>query len=301
MHILLIEDNRAEAELLREQVAAEGDPGAYGIAGAVRFTEARTLAAGLDCLAQGDFDLILSDLTLPDSTGLDTVAALLDAAPALPLVVLTGNELRGLGREAVQRGAEDFLIKRHVNADLLLRAASYARERHELREKIRRMAVIDELTGIYNRRYCFDELQRLVGLTQRHDSPLSLLMIDLYHFKKVNDTHGHQAGDEVLRHAAATMRTTLRGTDTLCRYGGEEFVALLPEIGQAAALQTAERLRATLAAAPCTTETAVITVTVSVGVATWRAGDTDETLLARADGALYHAKEEGRNRCRVAD
>lgn len=301
MHILLIEDNRAEAELLREQVAEEGDPGAYGIDGPVRFTEARTLDAGLDCLARGSFDLVLSDLTLPDSTGLDTVAALLDAAPALPLVVLTGNEARGLGREAVQRGAEDFLIKRQVTADLLLRAAVYARERHDLREKIRRMAVIDELTGISNRRYCFSELQRLVEMTRRHDTPLSLLMIDLDHFKQVNDTHGHQAGDAVLRHAAATMRATLRATDTLCRYGGEEFVALLPEIGQAAALQTAERLRAALTAAPCPTAAAAIPVTVSVGVATWRAGDTDDTLLSRADGALYRAKEQGRNRCLVAD
>ncbi|HNW94141.1 MAG TPA: diguanylate cyclase, partial [bacterium] len=276
MRILLVEDNAAEALLIREQVA-EADAATYGLE-RIDFVEARTLTAALALLRGAELDMIVSDLTLPDSVGMATVAALLEAAPTLPLIVLTGNEDRRLGQEAVQRGAQDFLTKRLFTADVFLRAVVYAFERQQLREKIARLAVIDELTGVANRRYCFQELRRLATMAQRYGSPLSLFISDIDHFKRVNDTHGHLVGDDVLRGVADTMRSTLRAVDVFCRYGGEEFVALLPEIGSAGALQTAERMRQAVATKPCVSGDLTIPVTVSIGVATLRDSDSADTL-----------------------
>ena len=157
-------------------------------------------------------------------------------------------------------------------------------------------AFIDPLTRLNNRAALDQALNREVQLAQRHHQPLHLLMADLDHFKQVNDRFGHLSGDCILRHSAGIIRELLRGSDEVFRYGGEEFVILLPATERAGALQVAERIRQQIAATPCHCEGHSITVTCSIGVAELAAQDSADSLFDRADKALYRAKEEGRNR-----
>ena len=154
-----------------------------------------------------------------------------------------------------------------------------------------RLAVTDGLTGLYNRRYLTERMAQ----QEAAGGVVSLLVIDLDHFKRVNDTFGHVAGDAVLRESAARIASVCRATDVVARYGGEEFVVLLPDTGEEEARRLAERIRTTLRQAPVADSAGSIPITASVGVAT-RAGAGIHRLMESADRALYRAKEEGRDR-----
>lgn len=175
------------------------------------------------------------------------------------------------------------------------------RELRALQEKLRDQAVHDPLTGLYNRRFLEESLRRELIAAERHGHPVSVIMADLDHFKHVNDRYGHVAGDEVLRNFSNLMRQTLRGSDICCRYGGEEFVAVLPGVTEQVALERADQLRHAFAATPTLFGQSQIAATSSFGVATFPAGGrTGEALIAAADGAMYAAKDAGRNRVEVA-
>lgn len=161
----------------------------------------------------------------------------------------------------------------------------------------RREASHDPLTGLANRRQLDARLDAERARCLRHGEPLSVLMCDLDHFKRVNDLFGHAAGDVVLAAAADALAGELRASDVGARYGGEEFVALLPETTPEQALAAAERVRRRIAALHIDVGDAVLTVTVSIGIASLEDGESGEALLARADAAMYRAKESGRNRC----
>ena len=164
-------------------------------------------------------------------------------------------------------------------------------------EEVERLAITDSLTSLYNRRHLFELADRELQRSRRYRLPLSVVMVDIDEFKRVNDTYGHAIGDQVLQGVAESCRKELREVDVIGRYGGDEFVALLPETGLSAACQVAERLRKSIAERTLDTRAGRITVTVSLGIATL--GDehlTPESLLDRADQALYVAKRNGRNR-----
>ena len=166
-----------------------------------------------------------------------------------------------------------------------------------------RLAAQDALTGVANRRALMLALERELAYAARQRTPLSLLMLDIDHFKKVNDQYGHLAGDHVLRHVVGVLAQRQRAQDVLGRYGGEEFMLLLPGTDVAGAQQLAQQLRQAVQAAPADWAGQQIAVTVSVGIAAVRAGQSRnwETLLQAADQALYRAKDNGRNRVEVAD
>jgi diguanylate cyclase (GGDEF)-like protein len=168
----------------------------------------------------------------------------------------------------------------------------------QLKETLRAQAIRDPLTDLYNRRYLDETLVRELSRVQRKGAPLALVMVDVDHFKKLNDSAGHQAGDEVLKQVAHVLMNGVRREDVACRYGGEEFVLILPELGADGALERAERLRAQIEALP--EEIAghkVGRITASFGVACAPGdGASSEGLLAAADAALYAAKRAGRNR-----
>jgi len=166
-------------------------------------------------------------------------------------------------------------------------------------ERLRLRAFLDALTGVWNRGALFDLLTRELERAERSKEPLSVAMLDIDHFKAVNDTFGHQAGDEVLRELCQRLQKSVRAYDAIGRYGGEEFVVVFPETGAAQAKSQGERLRLAVESAPFELGGEPRTVTVSVGVAT-SGQDTVEGLLSRADAALYQAKREGRNRVIVA-
>jgi two-component system cell cycle response regulator len=165
------------------------------------------------------------------------------------------------------------------------------------------MAITDGLTGLYNRRYMETHLGSLVEQAASRGKPLTILVLDIDYFKAINDGHGHDAGDDVLREFAIRIRKSIRGIDLACRLGGEEFVIVMPETDMAVAAIVAERLRRRIASEPfaVTQGTKAIDVTISIGIATLdTADDNASTILKRADQALYRAKRDGRNRV-VAD
>jgi diguanylate cyclase (GGDEF)-like protein len=175
-----------------------------------------------------------------------------------------------------------------------------AYENARLFSQVRRLATIDGMTGLYNRNHFFAEARRVLGIAQRHRRPAAVIMLDVDHFKRINDTHGHPVGDEVIKVVATRLRESTRDGDVVGRYGGEEFALVTPETG-AGAIRLAERLRAAICDRPVQTEAGALTVTISVGVAHVEGGEQDLTdLLAHADAALYTAKQNGRNRVEVA-
>ena len=168
---------------------------------------------------------------------------------------------------------------------------------HELTDGERRRAMEDGLTGLLNRRAFDLELARAISNADRRTGKLALLLLDLDHFKKLNDTYGHPAGDAALRGTAQTLARLLRKGDVAARYGGEEFVVILPEADAAGAAPLAERIRQAVEAQQLVFEGARLAVTASFGLAVWPGdGKTQEALLAAADRALYAAKQAGRNR-----
>jgi diguanylate cyclase (GGDEF)-like protein/PAS domain S-box-containing protein len=169
-----------------------------------------------------------------------------------------------------------------------------------LRGELERVAYEDSLTGLANRRYFLAEAERAAARADRHDQALSLLMFDLDHFKRINDTHSHQAGDDVLARVAERTRNSLRAEDMAARWGGEEFVVLLPLTALPEAMLVANRLRAAIAATPTPTCAGPLPVSCSCGVAQRRRGERIADFIARADAALYAAKDAGRNACVAA-
>ena len=161
------------------------------------------------------------------------------------------------------------------------------------------MAITDALTGLFNRRYMESHLATLIEQAAARGKPLAVLVIDIDYFKSVNDTYGHDAGDDVLHDFAVRIKRSIRGIDLACRYGGEEFVLVMPETDMAVAAMVAERLRRRIATEPFAIQQGArtIPVTISIGIAALRGkDDTAASLLKRADQALYRAKRDGRNR-----
>lgn len=183
-----------------------------------------------------------------------------------------------------------------VNAELDLKNL----ELQDAMDQLNQLVTFDQLTGAYSRRFIFDELERQVSVSNRHDAPVSLIMFDLDHFKSINDTYGHAVGDQALREAASTARAQLRDGDMLARVGGEEFLVLLPMTGQDAAALLAERLRARLSSTSITEGGCTIALPASFGVAELLQDEDASAWFRRVDAALYRAKAHGRNRLVVA-
>jgi diguanylate cyclase (GGDEF)-like protein len=219
-----------------------------------------------------------------------------------PLTVrgdLLGTLVAGTGRAAPYSTADLEIVA------ALAGQGAVALENALLFRRVRDLATTDGLTGLFNRRHFFELAGPMIGVRGRYGRPLAVVMIDIDHFKAVNDTYGHSVGDVVLREVARRLSGTLRGTDLLCRYGGEEFAALLPETTGGQARDTARRLHAAVTTEPVPTPAGPVDVTVSIGLSGptgVTAGEADlEALLKRADEALYAAKRAGRNRVASAE
>ncbi len=266
-------------------------------------------------------DLVITDWDMPGLSGIELIRQL-KAQPAtrdIPVIMCTGSMTSAAHLEtALDAGAVDYVRKpvepielRARTRSMLQLAASVrqlkaneqelARQNELLnlqKQELHIAATTDRLTGLHNRAYLMDQLGREFANSQRLGHPLSCLLLDMDHFKSVNDRHGHLVGDAVLRHTAQLLSRQLRRGDVLARYGGEEFVLLLPGTPAARAAALAESLRASVAQAPWVQGDLSLPLTISIGVADNRAGPcADETaLLRQADEALYAAKRQGRNR-----
>jgi len=259
---------------------------------------------------RAELDLIVIDLTAEDTDGLRVCARLrsMDATRETPILAILDERQIAARVRALEIGVDGTIaVPVHPGALLACVASRLRRKRYSdhLRQNLRRSlerAVKDPLTSMHNRRYLERHLGPLVAQNVERGRPVSLLILDVDHFKVVNDTWGHDVGDRVLREVASRITSSLRGIDLSCRFGGEEFVAAFSGVDAERALLIAERLRRKIADEPfpVQTERGPLSVTVSVGAATAHGGDTAESLLKRADQALYRAKKDGRNRV-VAD
>jgi two-component system cell cycle response regulator len=244
-------------------------------------------------------DLILLDLKMPDLDGI-SVARRLKQDPAtrsIPIILLTACRDVSSKVAAFQAGADDYVTKPFEFEEVDARIQRMLRER-ESRLGLERMVELDEKTRLYNfrgfQRLLADEWLRAV----RYSTPLSLVFLDIDFFKKVNDSHGHQAGDQLLREFAVLVTGGKRAPDVAARYGGEEFAIILPHTDGEEAMVVAERIRTTVDQTPFLEETLAIRITVSAGVATQPGAGIDsmDALVRAADVALYRAKDSGRNR-----
>ncbi len=202
-------------------------------------------------------------------------------------------------------GVNDYLIRPIDKNEMLARVRTQIKKKRyteRLRDNVQlsiEMAITDGLTGLFNRRYMETHLSTLVEQAASRGKPIAVMVLDIDYFKSVNDTHGHDAGDDVLREFSLRIRKSIRNIDLACRYGGEEFVLVMPETDMAVATMVAERLRRRIAGEPFSIQqgTGSLPVTISIGIAAIAAPtDTAAAIFKRADEALYRAKRDGRNR-----
>lgn len=265
----------------------------------------------LKLLALGDISLLVTDWEMPRLDGLSLCRAVrsMNLEHYVYVIVVTSRDAVEHVVMGLQAGADDYLVKPVLEPELLARLNTgkrlidIERSLRVANEENLRLSITDPLTGMYNRRYLMDQLHRELDRAQRYQHPLSLMLCDVDHFKRINDTHGHQTGDEVLIRFAQSLRQSLRDTDWIARYGGEEFVVVLPETTIANATAVAERCRTSLAATPYQIADAIVPVTASFGVSGWEPGMGVETafdrLIAAADSGVYASKSGGRNRVTV--
>jgi two-component system cell cycle response regulator len=261
--------------------------------------------------ADGDYDLAIVSLGLDQIDGLRLCSQIrsLDRTRSLPILVIVGPDdnqrlLRGL-----DLGVNDYLARPIEPNEALARVRTQIRRKRfgdRLRDSMQmtmEMAITDGLTGLHNRRYLERHLAALVLQAMARSKPLSVLVLDIDHFKTINDTYGHAAGDDVLREFSRRLRKAVRGIDLACRFGGEEFVIAMPDTDAALALLVGERLRQKIAGEPFQVADSgePLIVTVSIGVSSLvGTEDGPKALLKRADEALYRAKRDGRNRVAAA-
>jgi len=297
--IAIVDDDPSIRRLVRMLVRRSGFEGFECTTGA----EARTL---LDTLP---WDLAILDRKLPDADGLDICKDLKNNRihKGRYIIILTGEDEERDKVEALNEAADDYITKPFQHQELLARVRAGKRivdlqqELVESNVRLELLSITDGLTQLFNHRHFQDELARAFEESTRYERPLSLAIVDIDFFKKVNDTYGHAAGDQVLKAVAAVFRDSIRASDLAARYGGEEFAVMMPETDRDDALQFAEKIRKLIEAEQISTGAGDIRVTVSIGLATIPRSrlKTTRELIDAADKALYRAKRGGRNQVQM--
>jgi diguanylate cyclase (GGDEF)-like protein len=289
--VLLVEDNPGDAELIIEQLSE--------VCGAVVTHHVR-VEDGVQALREHIYDFVISDLTLPDARGLDAVRRLQPLAPDTPLVVLTGIDDEELALQAVQQGAQDYLVKGQLDAHSLRRTLRHARERKQASNRLIHLTRHDPLTGVANRAALRERIETTLARALRHPLAFAVMFIDLDRFKAINDTRGHDTGDAVLREVSDRLREAVRTSDVVARLGGDEFAVFLDDVGAGSCpLEIAERVLTSLERA-IVIDGRDLVVTASIGVARFpEVSGTVDDILKAADSAMYLAKGRGRNNVQV--
>jgi diguanylate cyclase (GGDEF)-like protein len=285
--VLVIEDNPADLILTRRLLEKAGE-------GAFEVKTADRLSRGIELAAEGKIDIVLLDLDLPDSNGLDTFLRFRSLLSDTPIVVLSGLEDEEISRQAVREGAQDYLIKGKADRVLLEHSIRYAIERQKAEDRVRTLAYHDPLTGLPNRTLLMDRGLLSLAASKRYKEKTAVMLIDLDKFKEINDRLGHESGDEVLKEVAGRLKNSLRLIDTVCRLGGDEFAILISEIKdpQAAAVVAGKLLEVVRRPVALGGKTAGVSG--SIGIAIYPDDGEDlPTLLKAADRAMYEAKKAG--------
>ncbi len=289
-NVLVIDDNANQIRRIRSALGVEN----------------RVFLLGAD-EPPGPPDLAIVSVTAKSFDGFRVIARMRSGEPTrqLPILAIIDPDERARAVRALELGAHDIIVRPIDEEEIIARARTLMRRKRYL-DAIRarldqglELAITDQLTGLYNRRFLFTQLSPLVMRAQCGGEAVAVMVIDIDHFKRCNDTYGHDVGDAVLQEFAARIGTNVRPSDFACRLGGEEFVVIMPHTNGDTACLAAKRLRRQVCASPFRASglEAPLEITASIGVAcSEHGGDTAETLLKRADEALYEAKRGGRNR-----
>ncbi len=302
--ILLVEDDKLQAKTTKEYLEKAGHEIVWVENGMSAIKSAKT----------GSFDLIVLDLVLPDIGGNEVCRWLKNTKDTqdIPIIILSA---KGSAKEKVvglEAGADDYLPKPYDPSELKARIYACLRTKllqDELKKKnqqleqvllqMETLAMTDQLTGLFNRRYFLSVFEKEFSRTMRHNHPTSCLMIDIDHFKRINDEYGHHAGDQVLIEISQIMTDCLRKSDTLARWGGEEFIIILPETTKENALQVASRILNTVSTRQFSSFPGQVTVSIGLAGMPDPNINASEKLIAASDHALYEAKNKGRNRIEI--
>ncbi|MGN6624978.1 MAG: diguanylate cyclase [Tepidisphaeraceae bacterium] len=287
--VLIIDDSRQIHRLVEAWLKGE----------LIEVAAAVTAAEGRDMAARWQPDLILLDIDLPDTNGFELCRQMKsdETIGRIPIVFLTGANSPEDRVAGLNLGAVDYIVKPFHPAEFQARVRAALRTKYLL-DLLQQRAQIDGLTGLRNRTYLDERLASEKSMLRRHPGMLACVMVDVDHFKSVNDVYGHAAGDEVLRAVAEVLQQAARGEDVITRYGGEEFTILTPGVDAVGAAKLAERARSTIEKLQIKRGGNVLKITCSFGVADY-VPDGGAGLLEMADAALYDAKQNGRNRVRV--
>ncbi len=296
--VLIIDDS----DTIREQISRT-------LAQAALFDHIHQAGDGIEAfklLLGTRVDLILCDLEMPRMDGIKLLGMVTSREELrdIPVIMLTGREDRELKIRLLSEGASDYVTKPFDSGELVARARVHLKikalqdELRQSNEMLKHLSNTDPLTQLYNRRYMMDMLDKELQRARRKGTRLSLILMDIDHFKKVNDLYGHQNGDQVLATVAREAASDLRAYDFIARYGGEEFVIALPETGHDDALMIAERIRHRIQSLRFSAPLGTLRTTISLGVATYPVDGiaSVDDLIREADAALYRAKADGRNR-----
>jgi two-component system chemotaxis response regulator CheY len=297
LRLLLVEDEPVQRRVLERRLCKAG----YVVDTAQDGEEA------LAKILQKHFQILITDWDMPGMDGATLCRRVreVNLPGYLYILLLTGHDSAADIVVGLDAGADDYIRKPANEAELLARLKAGGRI-VELTRQVQLLSVTDPLVGAYNRRYLNDELALEIERARRYGRPLAAVIADLDLFKRINDEHGHQIGDEVLRCFVERIRAALRKNDWVARYGGEEFVIVLPETNLVDAVRTAEKIRFQCASTPMMTSAGHLMVTASFGIAALECllaaePETVATLLRRADVSLYRSKNTGRNRVTAAD
>jgi diguanylate cyclase (GGDEF)-like protein len=286
LHLLLVEDGPDYALLVEEMLrdALEN----------VDLTYRARISDAESALRAGGFDCVLLDLGLPDASGLEGLERVQQVAPEVPVVVLSGMEREETAVQAVHEGAQDYLVKRHAHSHRLVRSIRYAIERKHGELELERKALQDQLTGLANRTLFMDRVEVALAHMERSERLVAVMFLDLDRFKQINDTLGHEAGDTLLQEVAGRLRELVRPSDTISRFGGDEFLVLCDDLrSEREALQIAGRLNLGLSESFRVSDRDV-QAGASIGIAFGRdRTTTPEMLIREAYQAMYRAKQRG--------